>query len=144
MTAEAPTPNVLLAAWKKLPLWSRIGIPVVVVLLIIAVIAGVAAAAGSGKMAAALVECNVDRNNYATLGDGGRTLTLDGKGDEGPGLSVLNEVCILTELDVSDAILSEMSGTRALDGRQTGSWGDINASWSYHPDNGLDIILTMK
>jgi hypothetical protein len=34
-----------------------------------------------------------------------------------------------------------MEKTRALDGRQTASWSFIEASWTYHPDNGLDVII---
>jgi hypothetical protein len=26
-------------------------------------------------------------------------------------------------------------------GRQEASWDGIEASWSYHPDNGLDLVL---
>lgn len=35
-----------------------------------------------------------------------------------------------------------MSQTRALDGTQHGTWGNISASWTYHPDSGLDAVLT--
>jgi hypothetical protein len=35
-----------------------------------------------------------------------------------------------------------MEGTRALDGRQTQTADGYSYTWSYHPDNGLDIIIT--
>lgn len=41
-------------------------------------------------------------------------------------------------------MLSEIGQTRALDGRQKASWGKVEASWSYHPDRGLDMTLTEK
>jgi hypothetical protein len=38
----------------------------------------------------------------------------------------------------------QMKKTRALDGTQSASWDAIEATWSYHPDNGFDIILEEK
>jgi hypothetical protein len=35
-----------------------------------------------------------------------------------------------------------MDNTRALDGMQTASWGNYEASWTYHPDEGLDVVVT--
>lgn len=29
-------------------------------------------------------------------------------------------------------------------GMQAGSWDGISASWTYHPRNGLDIILELE
>jgi len=41
-------------------------------------------------------------------------------------------------------VISRMSATRALDGMQDGQWEGISASWTYHPDDGLNITLTMN
>lgn len=35
----------------------------------------------------------------------------------------------------------QIDSTRALDGTQTDSWKDIDARWTYHPDNGLRLTL---
>ena len=32
-------------------------------------------------------------------------------------------------------------GRRALDGRQTGTWDDFEASWGYHPDDGINLVI---
>jgi hypothetical protein len=40
------------------------------------------------------------------------------------------------------AFSSKMDRTRALDGMQDASWDDLSASWTYHPDAGLDITVT--
>lgn len=73
------------------------------------------------------------------------TLLLDMKGqDAGSGDSTYDEIeCVLEQLDIPASVLEKMGSTRALDGRQEGSWDGITAEWTYHPDDGLDIILTL-
>lgn len=85
-------------------------------------------------------ECSV-----AGIGDGGRSLTLNMEGDDyGSGeLAHADVMCVLGELEVPDVVLDKMGATRSLDGRQSDEWGDVEASWSYHPDNGLDVILEL-
>lgn len=75
--------------------------------------------------------------------DGGRSLILDNRGsDAGSGALTWQQVeCTLEELDVPESVLSRMLSTRALDGRQDAEWGGLRADWSYHPDNGLDVII---
>lgn len=71
------------------------------------------------------------------------SMFIDGKGkDFGSGdVSIADIECLLTALNTPDAVINKMNGTRALDGRQDGSWGNYEASWTYHPDDGLDIII---
>ncbi|MGC4808508.1 hypothetical protein [Micromonospora sp. DT233] len=77
----------------------------------------------------------------ARVGDGGKSLILDGGGEEDSGLTSMDIRCVLEELKTPDHVVSEMSSTRALDGKQAAQWGKIRASWTYHPDQGLDLIL---
>lgn len=88
----------------------------------------------------AVVQCKA-----GDVEDKGATLIIDMKGkDAGSGLYEFADVeCLLGQLEVPAAVKQSMVSTRALDGRQTGQWNGINAEWSYHPDNGLDIILTI-
>lgn len=37
---------------------------------------------------------------------------------------------------------AQMDSTRALDGMQTAEWDTFEAKWTYHPDDGLDVIIT--
>jgi hypothetical protein len=37
-----------------------------------------------------------------------------------------------------------MDQTRALDGRQTDAWAAFEASRTYHPDDGLDVLIREK
>jgi hypothetical protein len=74
--------------------------------------------------------------------DGGTTLIFDGYGSEdyaGAQSTVLS--CVLLQLHTPDAVISHMSSTSALNGRQEDSWEGFTASWTYHPDNGLDVII---
>jgi hypothetical protein len=76
------------------------------------------------------------------VGDGGRSRFVErvaAEEDEGAGLDQL--ACILTHIDVPDAVVSQMDGTRALDGRQQAGWDGFTASWTYHPDDGLNLII---
>ncbi len=87
--------------------------------------------------------CSVADVAGVTIGDGGRTLTLDGQGaEESSGVNVSQTVCVLMAVNTPDAVISRMDSTRALDGTQTATWDNITATWTYHPDNGLDVILT--
>lgn len=79
------------------------------------------------------------------LADGDKTLVVNTAGEEdGSGLNVSQAACILEELKAPASVLEQMDSTRALDGRQQATWGDFTASWTYHPDDGLDLILTEK
>ncbi len=62
-----------------------------------------------------------------------------GTGDLGLG----DIVCVLSELDVPDSVITKMDSTTSLDGRQEDEWAGIEASWKYHPDNGLDVVLEL-
>lgn len=77
--------------------------------------------------------------------DNSKTLIIDNAGEEDTtGLNVITLRCLLTQLAVPAAITERMYATRALDGRQEGTWDRYTASWSYHPDQGLDIIVTSR
>ncbi|MGW4682384.1 hypothetical protein ACWEOS_28295 [Micromonospora taraxaci] len=88
--------------------------------------------------------CGAGRDDWAMLGDDGNSLTLRSVGKERTGLKLEQLRCYLTELKVPDAVIAEIEGTRALDGRQSGEWEDMGASWIYHPDNGLQMIITLS
>ncbi|MCW3817887.1 hypothetical protein ONA91_25895 [Micromonospora sp. DR5-3] len=88
-------------------------------------------------------KCGTSLADYAVLGDGGGTLTLHGDGKESSGLSFSTLECYWSELKMPDSVKQEVLATRALDGRQSGDWDGIHASWSYHPDSGLQMVITV-
>lgn len=92
----------------------------------------------STKLATASAACGAGE-----LADDDKTLVLDMAGkDPGTGsLTVDNVMCVLKLLEMPSYVQAEMQTTRALDGRQSQSWGIFEASWKYHPDDGLDVIV---
>lgn len=52
--------------------------------------------------------------------------------------------CALDRIAVPEHVLSDISRTRALDGTRSASWGDFEASWTYHPSNGLNIQIERR
>jgi hypothetical protein len=79
-----------------------------------------------------------------TLADKDHTLLIDMAGEDyDSGDATMGEVqCVLGELGAPQSVLAQMGATRALDGMQTATWTGVTASWTYHPDAGLDLILT--
>ncbi|MCW2533307.1 MAG: hypothetical protein JWP62_2877 [Blastococcus sp.] len=86
--------------------------------------------------------CQVD----GVVGDDGSSVELDMKGDDynSGTLTFTSVACVLDELGIPDSVMSKMDSTRSIDGRQTEDWDGIEANWTYHPDDGLDVILELK
>ena len=49
--------------------------------------------------------------------------------------------CVLAELEAPSSTWAKIGDTRALDGRQEDDWPGFKASWTYHPDSGLNILI---
>lgn len=94
------------------------------------------------KLMTARLGCNLGGMPYADLGDNGHTVTLQGQPRNGVGLPLSDLMCVLHGINVPDSVVSQMQGTRALDGTQKADWDTFHASWTYHPDNGLRVIVT--
>lgn len=77
------------------------------------------------------------------LADEDTTLIIDVQGEDlGSGsLSFDALYCVLAELDTPSYVISQMEGTRALDGMQSATWETYTAQWTYHPDQGLDLTI---
>lgn len=71
-----------------------------------------------------------------TIGDGGRTLVIDGT------LGVDKLACVLAAMGTPESVKAQVESTRALDGRQEAAWEGYSMSWTYHPDSGLNAIVT--
>lgn len=69
------------------------------------------------------------------------SLVVDGAGDQFK--SAPAALCLLTALKADAATISQVQSTTALMGRQTAAWGDYTATWSFHPDNGMDMTIQM-
>ncbi len=100
-------------------------------------------AAQEAVLNAAAEGCDVLETEGVGIGDGGRTISFDTLGTEDTyGASIEDVGCILFAVQTPDAVISRIDATRALDGTQTANWGSIAASWGYHPDTGLQLVLT--
>jgi hypothetical protein len=66
---------------------------------------------------------------------------MEGKKFGSGSMTIAQVTCVIKALDTPAFVVAEMDKTRALDGRQSQSWGSFEASWTYHPDDGLDIIV---
>ena len=79
----------------------------------------------------------------ALIADEASTLIIDTQGDDDTdGVDYETVGCLLAELDTPERVTQTMNSTRALDGRVTDSWDSFTASWSYHPDTGLDLVIS--
>ena len=99
---------------------------------------------GSGPTAieAAVENCGLTDSAGISVGDGGRSISIQTTGAENYyGAEVSDLACVLDGLDASDSVIARMDSTRALDGRQTGSWDGFEASWGYHPDDGINLVI---
>ncbi len=77
------------------------------------------------------------------IGEDGQSMYLNGSGeDDYSSLDYASEFCILNALDIPEIIVTRMNATSSLMGVQTGDWGNFSASWTYHPNNGLDVSIT--
>ena len=78
------------------------------------------------------------------VADKGKTLTLTTAGKSGKSASytdIEDVACVLTKLEVPSYVVSHIDSTRALDGQQTDEWDGISARWTYHPEDGLHLVL---
>ena len=86
--------------------------------------------------------CGASDYANANVIDGGAALSLKSQPDGGgPGVPIEDFMCILGGLGLTDTVREKMASTRAMDGRQEGSWGPYVASWTYHPDDGLNVLV---
>jgi hypothetical protein len=97
--------------------------------------------AATTPMTDAATACHVTGNASITVGDKGQSISMKSAGAKSAGAKVTDLACVFTQLEAPDSMISRIDSTRALDGRQTATWKNYSASWGYHPDNGLDIVI---
>ncbi|MEL7975770.1 hypothetical protein AAG589_07880 [Isoptericola sp. F-RaC21] len=83
-----------------------------------------------------------DTTTGVTLADDDHTLVIDTQGDDDyEGADIETLAGILYQLDVPTRVVTLIESTRALDGMQSDTWDEFTATWSYHPDDGLEIVI---
>jgi hypothetical protein len=97
---------------------------------------------GGGDLEAVKEECAVGSSDIR-IGDGGDTLSIDRAGAEvSPGATITQFECVIEALEVPDSLVDRINNTRALDGYQEGSFDQYSISWTYHPDDGVNMTIT--
>lgn len=118
---------------------------ILILVIVVSVVSGVAENKKNAVIKNAVESCGVLDKTGFKLGDSDRTLTIDSKGeDDLVGAELADAGCVLKALSITDKAMSHMSTTRAMDGRQTATWEGIDAAWSYHPDSGLDMTVSIS
>jgi len=113
------------------------GAVAVLVVLAIVVVAILLLRGGESRLEAAYDTCDASgQTEGVTLADNGDSIIID------TSYNIDGVTCVLNELDAPDYVLSQVESTNSLMGRQSADWGDLTASWSYHPDNGLQMTIT--
>ena len=146
--APPPTPPPAPRPARPRPAWLPVATGVAGLVVGAALMAGITTARAGAAEAALLTDaveaCDASRVRGIDLGDEGRSLTFDMRGeDETSGASISYIACIFGELDMPSAVRSHIDQTTSMDGRQTETWENVTVSWSYHPDRGLDGVLTV-
>ena len=137
---------------SKTPLWIALAgigglvIGVVGTLGIGAILTGAGTADAQASADTRLVDAvdGCGASDGTELGDNDQTLVIDVQGEEdSSGASYEDQVCILARLDMPASVESHLNQTTSMDGRQTESWDGVTIEWSYHPDRGSDMVITL-
>lgn len=97
----------------------------------------------ANNLAHSLDACSVS-GPYARLASDKASLTLVAYGDGANGLSQTDFRCILNELDTPSSVRERMLITRAVDGAQHEEWNVYRVTWTYHPEDGLSVVLSTR
>ena len=100
-----------------------------------------AADSSTESVSAAVQACQLTGSTGITLMDEGNSVELQTAGKKSTGAPYADVVCVLDELNAPESVKARMDTTRALDGSQNATWTGYSAVWTYHPDNGLNIIV---
>lgn len=128
---------------------SRRGLGMFFLGFIVAIILVAALAAGvyflrfgaANKLAAAVDSCHA-HSSYTRLATDSPSLTVEVSSDSAPGLAMPVFRCILDELDAPASMRERMAFTRAIDGTQEDQWSLYRATWTYHPEQGLNVVIS--
>jgi hypothetical protein len=102
--------------------------------------ASAAAAAEVTRLAAVYDRCTInDTGSTMSLEDDDSTIVIDTGSEYGDPTGYL---CVIEELDVPSSITAQMDRTTAMMGVQEAEDDGIEFSWSYHPDNGVNMVIT--
>jgi hypothetical protein len=76
-----------------------------------------------------------------------QSIYLDGTGEDdylNTDVTIDDISCVIYELDVPQPIITRINNTTSLMGLVEDSFAGIYISWTYHPDNGLDLYFKLE
>lgn len=104
--------------------------------------AAASAAAKDARLSEASEACTGrDTANTVELGDDGNSIIIDTRSKY---TSLAGVACILGELGTPESITSSIDHTTAMMGSRNAESDGLSYSWSYHPDNGLNLVITTE
>ncbi|SCX56391.1 hypothetical protein SAMN03159343_3403 [Klenkia marina] len=105
------------------------------------VAAAAAAAEDDARLSTAYEACEGDDSTGTlTLSDQGRTIVVDTGSKYG---STAGMDCVLRELSTPQSTIAAIGRTTSLMGVQDDDQDGVTYSWSYHPDNGVNMVITL-
>lgn len=75
---------------------------------------------------------------YVKIYDGGHTAVINTRSE---GNDVAGAACLLYGIDTPQAIIARIDSTTALQGQETARANGFIYRWTYHPDNGLNMVI---
>lgn len=147
----APIGSVMPAASRKSKTGFWIGLGVAAVVVLGCAAAGIAIAlgdsdddesAGPTVLAEAVKACKGEPGDmFVSLEDDDETLLIDTQSEYGDFDAAL---CVFDRLDFSEATKVSIGDTTSMMGRQEADEDELHLEWSYHPDNGMNMIITLE
>ena len=145
VTPEEKKPNFF-AAHKKLCI-----LVAAAVVVFAAIVVLIICLCGGGKKNFRDMYADLARNNWCEIGKDGSWMSLDTNPDNEDDYFGVDSIEAMDaiekvnrELGFNDSVAQEMQQTRSIDGRQSASNDDYEITWSYHPDNGLEVLYKLK
>lgn len=89
--------------------------------------------------------CN---SEWASVASDGSYLSIDtnpkdSKYNASDSAAIAGIFAVNEALGLPDSVINKMGKTRALDGMQTVKGDGVEVAWTYHPDNGLEVIYSL-
>lgn len=110
---------------------------------IVAIVALVALGGGeTSQFATAVHDC--EAAPFAQVSSDGSSMEMTTFGKKQPGMNPYTLGCVLEKLDAPASLKQRMNTTRAIDGTQEQTWGSYRATWTYHPDQGLHVVISRE
>lgn len=86
-------------------------------------------------------------STYSTIASDGSYLTIDtnpnDKADYVDTEALLALYAVNDALKLPDSVINKMGATRALDGMQSYENDEVEVTWTYHPDSGLEVQYSL-